>query len=122
MVFVIVIVVVIGTRETLVAVLVYTIVDVIFSVDVGVGMERQPQAVVSSEHAKVLQLAGAVAHSIGSLVVIAFIPGFRANRALAAAASQTAVVLVLHHRDVSHPQLRNMKPAIEHTFSSSPSK
>ena len=52
MIFVIVSVVVVGTRATLVAVVVYTVVDVIFSVDVGVGIERQPQAVVSSEHAK----------------------------------------------------------------------
>jgi hypothetical protein len=97
MIFVIVIVVVVGTRETLVAVVVYTVVDVILSVDVGVGMERQPQAVVSSEHAKALQPGGAVAQRIGALVVIASAPGSRAKRALTGATPQTAVVVVLHH-------------------------
>ena len=59
----IVTVVVVETRERLVAVLVRTVVDVVFSVDVGVGMERQPQAVVSNEHAKAFKSAGAVAQS-----------------------------------------------------------
>ena len=112
MILVIVIVVVVETRERLVTVLVSTVVDVVFSVDVGVGMERQPQAVVSNEHAKALKSAGAVAHSIGFLVVIAFTVGCRAKRALAGAAPQTVLVVVLHHRDVSHTHTEDMGLAI----------
>lgn len=116
MIFVMVIVVVVGTREVLVAVVVYTAVDVIFSVDVGVGMERQPQAVVSNEHAKDLQPGGAVAQRTGALAVIASAAGSRARRALAGATPQTAVVEMLHHYDVSHTHTKCMGPAIEHTL------
>jgi hypothetical protein len=116
MIFVIVTVIVVGTRATLVAVVVHTAVDVTFSVDVGVGIERQPQAVVSSEQAKPLQPGGAVAQRTGALAVTASAAGSRAKRALAGATPQTAMVETLHHYNVSHTHTKGMEPAIEHTL------